>query len=94
MKVYKEMSLTDFEPWSGAKDRYNVLTYEQLEQLTAILEDEYPDGMSETQVNDILWFEEDWIAEMLGFDDWDSLERHNNGDDEEDEDEEEDDNDE
>ena len=91
MKVYKEMSLTDFDPWSGAKDRYNVLTYEQLEQLTAILEDEYPDGMSETQVNDILWFEEDWIAEMLGFEDWEALERHNNGGEEEEEEEEEED---
>lgn len=89
MKVYKEMSLTDFEPWSGAKDRYNVLTYEQLEQLTAILEDEYPDGMIDTQVNDLLWFEEDWIAEMLGFTDWESLERYNNGEEEEEEEEEE-----
>lgn len=83
MKVYKEMSLADFEPWSGAKDRYNVLTHEQLEQLTAILEDEYPEGASETTINDILWFDEDWIAEMLGFEDWEALERFNNGEEEE-----------
>jgi hypothetical protein len=33
------------------------------------MEDLYPDGLSETQLNDILWFEEDWIFEMLGITD-------------------------
>ena len=32
--------------------------------------------MTETQLNDILWFETDWIAEMLGFTDWECLERY------------------
>ena len=82
MKMYRECSLTNFEPWAGAVDRYNVLTYEQLEQLDAIFEEMYPEGASETTINDILWFEEDWIAEMLGFDDWEALERFNNGEDE------------
>ena len=87
MKVYKEMSLADFEPWSGAKYSYNVLTYEQLEKLADIFESEYPDGMSETVVNDVLWFEKDWIAEMLGVEDWEALERHNNSEEEEEEEE-------
>lgn len=85
MKMYRECSLTNFEPWAGAVDRYNVLTYEQLEQLDAIFEEIYPEGASETTINDILWFEDDTIAEWLGFEDWEALERYNNGEEEEEE---------
>ena len=85
MKIYRECSLTDFEPWSGGADRYKVLTYEQLKQLEPILEDLFPDGASETEINDLFWFEEDYIAELLGFEDWEALERFNNGEDEEEE---------
>lgn len=88
MKMYRECSLTNFEPWAGAVDRYNVLTYEQLEQLDAILDEMYPEGASETTINDILWFEDDTIAEWLGFEDWEALERFNNGEEEEGEEEE------
>lgn len=77
MKIYRECSLTDFEPWIGGADRYNVLTYEQLEQLEPIFEEIFPDGAGETEINDIFWFEYDWIAEMLGFEDWAALERFN-----------------
>lgn len=83
MKMYRECSLTNFEPWAGAVDHYNVLTYEQLEQLDAIFEEMYPEGANETTINDFLWFEDDTIAEWLGFEDWEALERFNNGDDEE-----------
>lgn len=77
MKIYHECSLTDFEPWSGGADRYNVLTYEQLEQLEPIFEEIFPDGADETEINDLFWFEEDTIAEWLGFEDWEALERFN-----------------
>lgn len=75
MKIYTEKSLIDFEFWSGAKDIVKHLTYDELEQIEAILEDAYPDGMDETQINDIFWFEEDWIAEMLGYEDFEALMR-------------------
>lgn len=42
--------------------------------------------MSETEINDLFWFEEDTIAQWLGFDDFEALERdHNSEDDEDDE---------
>ena len=65
MKIYTEQSLRDFQFWSGAKDFACKLTDEQLDQVEAILEDDYPDGMSETEVNDLFWFEEDTIREWL-----------------------------
>lgn len=79
MKITKEVSLEDFEAWSGAKDTLNELTSSECEQLELQFEKLYPDGMDETQVNDILWFERDWVAECLGYKNWEHLERGHNG---------------
>lgn len=68
MKLYKEIeSITDYEAWSGA-----VETIERLEELDAIetldsmLDEIFPDGCTETELNDFLWFERDYIAELIG----------------------------
>lgn len=67
MRIYTEISLENFEAWSGAKDTLNRIIEEgKCDELEAILEESYPDGMDETQLNDILWFEEDWLYECLG----------------------------
>lgn len=66
MTITTEQSLTNFQFWSGAKDNAAELTYSQLQQLEIILEDIYPDGMTETQLNDLIWFEFDTIKEWLG----------------------------
>lgn len=79
MKITKEISLYDFEAWSGAKDTLGELTISECEQLEAILEDIHPDGMDETQLNDILWFENDWIAKCLGYRNWEHLVRDHEG---------------
>lgn len=65
MKIYSEISLRNFEFWSGAADFANSLTCEQLDQVEVILEDTYPEGMSDTEINDIFWFEQDTIREWL-----------------------------
>ena len=93
MKITSEISLRNFEGWSGAVDTLNTLTDEQKDALESNLEELYPDRMDETSLNDLLWFENDAIAEWLGFEDWEDLERKNSGEeDEEEQDEEEDDN--
>lgn len=84
MKITKEISLKDFEAWSGARDTLNELTESECEQLESILEDVHPDGMDETELNDILWFEQDWIAECLGYKNWEHLERDHAGESDED----------
>ena len=73
MKIYSEISLTNFEFWSGAKSTVEYLTYKELETIEYILEDLYPNGVDETTINDIFWFENDWIAEMLGYNDFDEI---------------------
>lgn len=90
MKITKEISLRNFEGWSGAVDTLNTLTDEQKDALEANLEELDPDGMDETSLNDFLWFENDTIAEWLGFEDWGDLERKNSGEDDEEDDDEED----
>ena len=89
MIIKREISLENFEAWSGAKDTLQTLRDKGLcDRLENLLEDIEPaDGWTETALNDLLWFEGDYIAELLGFEDWEDLERDGE-EDEEDEDEE------
>ena len=73
MIIHSETSLRDFNFWSGGADNANCLTYEQLDTIENILEDIYPNGIDETQLNDLLWFDEDIIAEWLGYEDFEAL---------------------
>lgn len=66
MKIYKEESLSNFEFWSGAKDRAEKLTSQELDQIEATLEELYPDGMSETEINDLFWFDFETVLEWIG----------------------------
>ena len=67
MKLYRELDLTRFEPWSGAVDTYNTIyNADKLKDLEFLLEELYPDGIEETHLNDLLWFESEWLLESLG----------------------------
>ena len=67
MKIYRELDLTRFEPWSGAVDTYNAIcNADKLNDLEFLLEELYPEGIEETQLNDLLWFESEWLLESLG----------------------------
>lgn len=75
MKIYTEQSLADFKFWSGAETTAQRIWEEQgsegFDQLEAILEDLYPDGIDETDLNDLLWFDADTVYEWLGIEDKD-----------------------
>lgn len=74
MKVIKEInSAYDFEFWSGARETINYLSASEIETVFRILEETYPEGMSDTELNDFFWFEDDTIAEWLGWPDFDTL---------------------
>lgn len=77
MKVYREISLSEFDFWAGAKDRVKYLTKEELDQIEQILEEICPEGMSEFEVNDLFWFEEELIAEWLGYENFDEIMERN-----------------
>lgn len=73
MKIYTEKSLNDFDFWSGAKGTVKYLTEDEINQIENILEDCFPEGMSETEINDFFWFENDTIAEWLGYSSFDDI---------------------
>ena len=66
MKIIEETSLENFEFWSGAKDNAALLTSEELSQVEEVLEEFYPDGMTDAQINDLFWFEFDNVCESIG----------------------------
>lgn len=74
MKIYTEKSLNSFEFWSGAKDTIKYLTESELDTIEAILEDCAPEeGYSDSDINDFFWFEDNTIADWLGYDDFEQL---------------------
>lgn len=82
MRVYKEVNNSyDFGFWSGAKDTVKYLTAKEIETIFDLLDDcDSGDGMSETAVNDFFWFEDDTIAQWLGWTDFETLMKARSGD--------------
>ena len=69
MKIISETNLLNFEAWSGAVYTKNtIIEHGKIDQFEQLIEDIYPEGLTATQLNDILWFEADWIYEILGID--------------------------
>ena len=73
MTIIKEERLENFEFWSGARYLAENLTSEEFDTIEELLEELYPDGMEEIEVNDFFWFEGDTIAQALGYEDEDDL---------------------
>ena len=67
MTITYELDLNSFQAWSGAKDTLERVQREgKCAELENILEELYPDGMTETQLNDLLWFDSESVYEWLG----------------------------
>lgn len=77
MKVITDMPLNHFQFWAGAGYTYEVLDSHQIGEIEGILEELYPEGITDTEINDFFWFERDTIAYWLGFEGWDDLEDFN-----------------
>lgn len=73
MRLYKDESISNFKFWGGAKDTAKYLTDDEMDTIEGILEELYPDGMDETTLNDIFWFEDNLIAEWLGYDSFEAI---------------------
>lgn len=59
-------NLKHFDAWSGAKETQElIIDNDKEEEFIQLIEELYPDGLTDTQLNDILWFEIDWIKEQL-----------------------------
>lgn len=73
MKIYRDESLSNFEFWSGAISNAEEFTLEELDRIGEELEalDCEGNGYDETQINDLMWFEPEYFASLIGLE-WDS----------------------
>lgn len=71
MKIYREESLSDFKFWSGAIANAEEFTLEELDRISEELEAVDYDGYEETVINDLMWFEPEYLASLIGLE-WDS----------------------
>lgn len=66
MTITYELDLQSFKAWSGATDTLERIQREgKCGLLEQILEDTYPEGMTETELNDLLWFESETVYGWL-----------------------------
>lgn len=67
MTITYELDLNSFKAWSGAVDTLERIQREgKCAELENVLEELYPDGMTETELNDLLWFDSESVYEWLG----------------------------
>ena len=69
MKVFDEMNWNDVftSAWSGAKYAAERLQEEgKGDEFMELIEELYPDGIDRTALNDLMWFDSDWIYESIG----------------------------
>ena len=67
MKIVSEVSLWDFEGWSGSEETIQIIIENnKVEEFEQLIEELYPEGIDETDLNDLLRFEDDWVFEALG----------------------------
>ncbi|HFH9929240.1 TPA: hypothetical protein ACGO6S_001873 [Streptococcus suis] len=64
-------SLDEFKAWSGARETLNVVRERGgIEQLTCLCEEIFSGTIpTEGEINDWLWFDDDYIYRSLGYDD-------------------------
>lgn len=77
MKLYTDF--IHYQPWSGAIVTYDLIDMNnKLDELDNLIEEFYPEGLSMTELNDILWFDSEWILAQLGIEDDDNDELEQN----------------
>ena len=67
MKIVSEIGLEEFNAWSGAVTTKERIIEEGKErEFENLIEECYPEGLTDTELNDLLWFEYEWILDSLG----------------------------
>ena len=65
MEYTKQLNLTEFDFWSGAKQ--HEFTYNELKELEYTIEDLFHEKPpTETEINDLFWFEEEVLCSFIG----------------------------
>ena len=70
MFIKIEFKLESFDAWSGAVYTQERILKEGKEaEFEALCDEIFPNGCDETEMNDFLWFDDDYIFETLGITD-------------------------
>lgn len=73
MKIISEKPFSRFQAWSGAIETQERIIEENKEDLfEQTIEELYPDGLTDTELNDLLWFDSEQVFEWLGITDEES----------------------
>lgn len=65
MKTTSEINLYEFEFWSGAKTNAETFTKKEMDELEYHIEELYTDGITDTQLNDLFWFDYEWLCGLV-----------------------------
>lgn len=64
---------SEYRPWSEAIETAKLIEEnDKIDEFFDMMNELYPDGIDMTQLNDILWFESEWVLDMLGIKDGDN----------------------
>ena len=75
MKIVNEMSIANFKGWSGAVEIIEtIMANNMVYEFDMLMEEIYPEGLTPTELNDLLWFDSQWVYESLGMEVEDELE--------------------
>ena len=59
-------SIADFEAWSGGEDTKDaIIENNKVKDFDIMIEEIYPDGITETDLNGLLWHDSEWVFERL-----------------------------
>lgn len=65
--IIDNLCIADFDAWSGAiETKEAIIEAGKCDEFNSYIEEVYPEGLSDTQLNDLLWFESDYIFDFLG----------------------------
>lgn len=67
MKITYDLNLKRFQAWGGGIPTLGrVKEHGKCRELEAVLEELYPDGMTETELNNLLWFDAEEVFKWCG----------------------------
>lgn len=70
MLLITYFDISTFDAWSGAEDtQQRILDEGKADEFNALMDELFTEGATETQVNDYLIHEDDYIFQMLGITD-------------------------
>ena len=66
MLVRQDLKLEEFQTWSGATHTKRIIIeYDKEREFEQYIEENYPEGIDETELNDLLWFEDEFLFNLL-----------------------------